>query len=99
MAPPPTGHPRSGAAPRRRRRVAQDVLDAELVQGPADLGEACAVRGAARGRGVHGPAGAVGVQGLGQAVLLEDGPEGSHDDGATLALVGQLGVQQALKLN
>ena len=53
--------PRAGdplAAAAGLRRVAQNVLDAEAVQGAPDLGEFRAIRGGARGRSVGGPTGA-----------------------------------------
>src|SRR5262245_5203123 len=56
--------------------IAEDVLDAELLEGPADLGELATVGAAARGGGMAGPAGAVRVEGRGEAVGLEDGTEG-----------------------
>jgi len=72
------------------------VFDAQAGEGAADLGQAPAIRGPARHRGVDGPMGAVGVQGHGQVVAREDRPEGSHDGHDAFPAVPEFGIQQAL---
>ena len=61
------------AAPAGRRRVGEDMVDAQAGQGAADLGQASAIGAAAGHRGVHGPMGAVGVQRHRYALRLKDG--------------------------
>ncbi len=78
------------------RRVAQDVLDAEAVQGPPDLRELRAIRVGARGRGVCRPAGAIGVERHGETVPLEDGAQRSHDGHHALAAGDELAVEDLL---
>jgi hypothetical protein len=72
------------------------VFDPQAGEGAADLGQAPAIRGAARHRGVHGPVGAVGVEGHGQAVTHEDRPQGGHDGYDAFPAVPELGMEQAL---
>src|SRR6266536_2541780 len=78
------------------RGVAQEVLDAEAGQRTADLSGPPAIDGAAGGRRVRGPVGAIGVEGHGQAVTLEDGAQGGQDGGHALAALGPAGVEHAL---
>src|SRR5437870_10329682 len=51
------------APPSGLGRVPENMLDAESLEGTADLGEPRAVGGRAGGRGGHGPGSGVGVQG------------------------------------
>lgn len=71
------------------------MLDAEAGEGAADVGEVRTVDGAAGLGGVKGPAGAVRVEGDGQAPGAEDLGQGGHD---SLGGFGrpELGVEQAL---
>jgi hypothetical protein len=59
------------------------------------LGEARGVNAPAGVGGVKGPVGAIGVERLGQAVLLEHGPEGLHHGGRGLG-GDELGVEDLL---
>src|ERR1700730_18544009 len=77
------------------RRVGGDVLNAEARQGTADLGASVAVHGRPGLRVVECPAGAIGVQGLGQAVGLEGAQEGLHHGGGGLG-GNELSVEDAL---
>ena len=79
------------------RRVAQDMFDAEGVQRAADLSEARAIWGAARGRGVDGPVGAVRVERARQPVAFEHGPERLHDRAGGFAALDELGIEELLR--
>jgi hypothetical protein len=78
------------------RRIPQDVINPEALKRAADLAELGALRRAAGGRGMHGPAGAVGVEGLGQSVAVEDIAQRAHDAERALAALEELGVEQPL---
>ena len=58
--------------------------------------EPTAIGRAAGGGSVHGPVGAVGVEGQGQPIALQHGPHGAHDRRDAFAPLPQLGVQQLL---
>jgi hypothetical protein len=75
--------------------VGADVLDAQVREGPAHLGEVRPIDGAAGRRGVKGPAGAIGVEGDGQAPRRADGMQGREDRRGRLGRP-ELGVEQAL---
>jgi hypothetical protein len=83
------------AAAARLGRVGADVLDAQVREGPADLGAVRTIDGAAGRRGVKAPAGAIGVERDGQAPRGEHGMQGREDRGGRLG-GPELGVEQAL---
>ena len=62
-------------------------------QGAADLGEVPTIRGPASRGGVHRPVGAIGIEGHGQPVALEDSAQGGHDRQRALAALTELGVE------
>jgi len=72
------------------------VLDAQPGQGAADLGEVVLGNGRAGGRRMEGPAGAIGVQRLGQTVGDQDTPQRGHHAGRGLG-GDELRVQDPLR--
>lgn len=72
------------------------MFDPEAGQGAADLGQPPTIGGAARGRRVHGPVRAVGVQRQRQPIAVQHGAQGGHHRRHTLAADPQLGIQQLL---
>src|SRR5262245_28769977 len=78
------------------RRVAEDVLDAELGQRAADLGQLGAIGGPAGHRGVRGPVGPIGVEGHRQAAGGEHAAQGGQDACGALAALGELGGEDLL---
>src|SRR5262245_10072360 len=83
-------------APARLRGVAEDVLDAQAGKSPPDLRGSAAIDGAAGGGRVGGPVRAIGIEGHGQAVALEDRAQGGHDGRHALAALVQASVEHAL---
>ena len=77
------------------RGVAGDVLDAQLLQGAADLGQAGAIDALPGPARVKGPRGPVGVQGHWQPGALAHYAQGAEHGLGALARP-ELGVQQAL---
>src|SRR5438034_968206 len=84
------------AAAARLGRVAEDVLDPEPGEGPANLGGMAAIRRAAGRGSVDGPVRAVGIERQGQAVALEPSAQRGHDGGDAFAAIVELGVEHVL---
>jgi hypothetical protein len=78
-------------------RVAQDVFDAERLQGPADLGEACPIGRTVGGGGMDGPVGPIGIEGARHAVLRAHRPQGGHDGVGALPALDELGIEDLLR--
>jgi hypothetical protein len=78
-------------------RVPEEVLDAQPLQGASDLGGPAPIRPRPRARRIHGPLGAIGVEGDGHAVGLEHAAQGRHDGHHGFAARDELGVEQALR--
>jgi len=81
------------AAPAGLRRETDDMCDPELPQGAPQRRELAPIGRRAGGRRVHGPVRAIGVQGAGDPVGLEDVPQHRPDRDRTLTALDQAGVQ------